>query len=99
MVPCVCKDVEAVLEKTGTRRMNIKSHCGGKIIIIDAGISESQNALISGDHVLLHLSHAYGGAPSAMWIRDTLDSEPIDTADDPNINGLTTVPRTPSMQM
>lgn len=42
----VCKDVKAVLRKTGTRRMvmghtpdfeNITSRCGGKIIIIDTG--------------------------------------------------------------
>lgn len=44
----VCKDVESVLEKTGTRRMimghtpdfeNITSRCGGKIVIIDTGES------------------------------------------------------------
>lgn len=54
----VCADVDRVLAKTGTRRMimghtpdfkNIKARCGGKIIIIDTGIS-----------------HAYGGALSAL---------------------------------
>lgn len=61
----VCRDVEAVLEKTGTRRMimghtpdfhNIQSRCGGKIIIIDTGIS-----------------HAYGGVLSALSIHYTLE--------------------------
>jgi len=60
----VCKQVDQVLAKTGTRRMimghtpdfhNIVSRCGGKIIIIDTGIS-----------------HAYGGALSAMSIYYTL---------------------------
>ncbi|PFH47947.1 hypothetical protein AMATHDRAFT_150898 [Amanita thiersii Skay4041] len=56
----VCKEVDAVLDKTGTRRMimghtpnfrNIVSRCDGKIIIIDTGIS-----------------HAYGGVLSALSI-------------------------------
>lgn len=56
----VCKAVDGVLEKTGTRRMimghtpdfeRIVSRCDGKIIIIDTGIS-----------------HAYGGALSALSI-------------------------------
>ncbi|PCH42207.1 Metallo-dependent phosphatase [Wolfiporia cocos MD-104 SS10] len=60
----VCKEVDAVLEKTGTRRMimghtpdfeKIVSRCGGKIIVIDTGIS-----------------HAYGGALSALSITYTL---------------------------
>jgi len=60
----VCKDVETVLAKTGTRRMimghtpdfdNIVSRCNGKIIIIDTGIS-----------------HAYGGVLSALSIHYTL---------------------------
>ncbi|KIY65199.1 Metallo-dependent phosphatase [Cylindrobasidium torrendii FP15055 ss-10] len=66
----VCKDVEGVLQKTGTRRMimghtpdfdNITSRCGGKIIIIDTGISR-----------------AYGGVLSALSIHYTL--EPIGKA-------------------
>ncbi|KAA1467613.1 Metallo-dependent phosphatase [Dentipellis sp. KUC8613] len=60
----VCKDVDAVLAKTGTRRMimghtpdfeRIVSRCGGKIIIIDTGIS-----------------HAYGGVLSALTVDYTL---------------------------
>jgi hypothetical protein len=60
----VCKEIEGVLAKTGTRRMimghtpdfsGIKSRCGGKIIIIDTGIS-----------------HAYGGVLSALSIHYTL---------------------------
>jgi len=60
----VCKNVEGVLAKTGTRRMimghtpdfhGIKSRCDGKIIIIDTGIS-----------------HAYGGVLSALSIHYTL---------------------------
>jgi len=60
----VCAEVDAVLERTGTRRMvmghtpdfeRIVSRCGGKIIIIDTGIS-----------------HAYGGALSALSITYTL---------------------------
>ncbi|CAL1716644.1 unnamed protein product [Somion occarium] len=60
----VCREVDDVLEKTGTRRMvmghtpdfqKIVSRCGGKIIIIDTGIS-----------------HAYGGALSALSIQYTL---------------------------
>ncbi|EIW83937.1 Metallo-dependent phosphatase [Coniophora puteana RWD-64-598 SS2] len=56
----VCKQVDGVLEKTGTRRMvmghtpnfeGIRSRCDGKIIIIDTGIS-----------------HAYGGAISALSV-------------------------------
>ncbi|KAF9004016.1 Metallo-dependent phosphatase-like protein [Cyathus striatus] len=56
----VCKDVDGVLAKTGTRRMimghtpnfrNIVSRCNGKVIIIDTGIS-----------------HAYGGVLSALSI-------------------------------
>ncbi|KAK0234027.1 Metallo-dependent phosphatase-like protein [Armillaria fumosa] len=52
----VCNDVEDVLEKTGTRRMimghtpdfeNIKSRCGGKIIIIDTGISRAYGGALS----------------------------------------------------
>ncbi|KAL0573214.1 hypothetical protein V5O48_008734 [Marasmius crinis-equi] len=60
----VCKDVDEVLKKTGTRRMvmghtpdfhGIVSRCDGKIIIIDTGIS-----------------HAYGGALSALSVHYTL---------------------------
>ncbi|TBU33290.1 Metallo-dependent phosphatase-like protein [Dichomitus squalens] len=60
----VCKEVDAVLQKTGTRRMvmghtpdfqKIVSRCGGKVIIIDTGIS-----------------HAYGGALSALSVTYTL---------------------------
>ncbi|KAI0833487.1 Metallo-dependent phosphatase [Trametes gibbosa] len=60
----VCKEVDDVLSKTGTRRMvmghtpdfqKIVSRCGGKIIIIDTGIS-----------------HAYGGALSALSVTYTL---------------------------
>ncbi|KAJ7104021.1 Metallo-dependent phosphatase-like protein [Mycena belliarum] len=65
-----CMDVEAVLARTGTRRMimghtpdfsGIVSRCNGKIIIIDTGIS-----------------HAYGGALSALSIHYTFT--PIDDA-------------------
>ncbi|KAH9960883.1 Metallo-dependent phosphatase-like protein [Russula dissimulans] len=61
----VCREVDAVLEKTGTRRMimghtpnfeKIVSRCNGKIIIIDTGIS-----------------HAYGGALSALSVEYTLE--------------------------
>ncbi|KAI0359849.1 Metallo-dependent phosphatase [Trametes cingulata] len=60
----VCKEVDDVLKRTGTRRMvmghtpdfqKIVSRCGGKIIIIDTGIS-----------------HAYGGALSALSVTYTL---------------------------
>ncbi|KAF9489422.1 Metallo-dependent phosphatase [Pleurotus eryngii] len=60
----VCGDVDAVLKKTGTRRMimghtpdftGIVSRCNGKIIIIDTGIS-----------------HAYGGVLSGLSIHYTL---------------------------
>ncbi|KAH9850383.1 Metallo-dependent phosphatase [Lenzites betulinus] len=60
----VCKEVDDVLRRTGTRRMvmghtpdfeQIVSRCGGKIIIIDTGIS-----------------HAYGGALSALSVTYTL---------------------------
>jgi len=60
----VCAAVDAVLQKTGTRRMvmghtpdfeKIVSRCNGKIIIIDTGIS-----------------HAYGGALSALSVHYTL---------------------------
>ncbi|KAI0303718.1 Metallo-dependent phosphatase-like protein [Multifurca ochricompacta] len=60
----VCRDVDLVLDKTGTRRMimghtpnfqKIVSRCNGKIIIIDTGIS-----------------HAYGGALSALNVEYTL---------------------------
>ncbi|KAI0635943.1 Metallo-dependent phosphatase [Trametes polyzona] len=60
----VCKEVDDVLRRTGTRRMvmghtpdfqKIVSRCGGKIIIIDTGIS-----------------HAYGGALSALSVTYTL---------------------------
>jgi len=60
----VCREVDSVLKKTGTRRMimghtpnfeGIVSRCSGKIIIIDTGIS-----------------HAYGGALSALSIEYTL---------------------------
>lgn len=59
-----CKKVDAVLAKTGTRRMvmghtpdfkNIVSRCNGKIVIIDTGIS-----------------HAYGGVLSALSIHYTM---------------------------
>lgn len=59
-----CAAVDSVLDKTGTRRMimghtpdfeRIVSRCGGKIIIIDTGIS-----------------HAYGGALSALSVTYTL---------------------------
>ncbi|OBZ72636.1 Fatty acid synthase subunit alpha [Grifola frondosa] len=64
----VCAEVDAVLEKTGTRRMimghtpdfqRIVSRCHGKIIIIDTGIS-----------------HAYGGALSALSVTYTLTPIP-----------------------
>ncbi|THH09178.1 hypothetical protein EW146_g8759 [Bondarzewia mesenterica] len=64
----VCKAVDGVLQKTGTRRMimghtpdfeKIVSRCDGKIIIIDTGIS-----------------HAYGGALSALSIEYSLTSLP-----------------------
>ncbi|KAI0671752.1 Metallo-dependent phosphatase [Trametes maxima] len=60
----VCKEVDDVLGRTGTRRMvmghtpdfqKIVSRCGGKIIIIDTGIS-----------------HAYGGALSALSVTYSL---------------------------
>jgi len=60
----VCREVDPVLKRTGTRRMimghtpsfeKIVSRCNGKIIIIDTGIS-----------------HAYGGALSALSIEYTL---------------------------
>ncbi|KAI9063706.1 Metallo-dependent phosphatase [Trametes sanguinea] len=68
----VCAEVDGVLERTGTRRMvmghtpdfqKIVSRCGGKIIIIDTGIS-----------------HAYGGALSALSVTYTLT--PVSPADD-----------------
>ncbi|KAG0702508.1 Metallo-dependent phosphatase-like protein [Suillus ampliporus] len=61
----VCPMVDAVLEKTGTRRMvmghtpqfdGILAKCDGKVIIIDTGIS-----------------HAYNGALSALSIEYTLE--------------------------
>jgi hypothetical protein len=61
----VCSQVDAVLRKTGTRRMimghtpdfhNIQSRCNGRVIIIDTGIS-----------------HAYGGVLSALSIHYTLN--------------------------
>ncbi|KAF7972475.1 hypothetical protein HWV62_17898 [Athelia sp. TMB] len=63
-----CSKVDAVLEKIGARRMimghtpnmdEIVSRCGGKIIIIDTGIS-----------------HAYGGALSALAVEYTLTPVP-----------------------
>ncbi|KAF8340427.1 Metallo-dependent phosphatase-like protein [Cantharellus anzutake] len=60
----VCKDIDAVLDKTGTRHLIMGhtptfdrqvSRCKGKIIIIDTGIS-----------------HAYGGVLSALRIEYTL---------------------------
>ncbi|KAG8213293.1 Metallo-dependent phosphatase-like protein [Butyriboletus roseoflavus] len=60
-----CAQVDKVLEKTGTRRMvmghtphlqNIVARCGGKVLIIDTGIS-----------------HAYGGALSALSIEYSLE--------------------------
>ncbi|KAI8980195.1 Metallo-dependent phosphatase [Trametes punicea] len=60
----VCMEVDDILNRTGTRRMvmghtpdfqKIVSRCGGKIIIIDTGIS-----------------HAYGGALSALSVAYTL---------------------------
>ncbi|KAH8100831.1 hypothetical protein BXZ70DRAFT_1077448 [Cristinia sonorae] len=63
-----CSRVDDVLQKTGTRRMimghtpdfqKIVSRCGGKIIIIDTGIS-----------------HAYGGALSALSIEYSLSAAP-----------------------
>ncbi|KIJ13436.1 hypothetical protein PAXINDRAFT_170501 [Paxillus involutus ATCC 200175] len=61
----ICARVDQVLQKTGTRRMvmghtpnlqNIVARCGGKVLIIDTGIS-----------------HAYGGALSALSIEYTLE--------------------------
>ncbi|KAF7321685.1 Adenylate cyclase [Mycena kentingensis (nom. inval.)] len=52
----VCADVEKVLAETGTRRMvmghtpdfdGIVSRCGGKIIIIDTGISHAYGGVLS----------------------------------------------------
>ncbi|THH28332.1 hypothetical protein EUX98_g5863 [Antrodiella citrinella] len=69
----VCARVDDVLQRTGTRRMimghtpdfqKIVSRCGGKIIIIDTGIS-----------------HAYGGALSALSIEYTLTPAPELAAD------------------
>ncbi|TFK92640.1 Metallo-dependent phosphatase [Polyporus arcularius HHB13444] len=67
----VCKEVDDVLKKTGTRRMvmghtpdfqKIVSRCDGKIIIIDTGIS-----------------HAYGGALSALSVTYTLTPNALNT--------------------
>ncbi|KAJ3554493.1 hypothetical protein NM688_g3082 [Phlebia brevispora] len=64
----VCKAVDDVLRRTGTRRMvmghtpdfeKIVSRCDGKIIIIDTGIS-----------------HAYGGVLSALSVKYTLTPIP-----------------------
>ncbi|KAN0092976.1 Metallo-dependent phosphatase-like protein [Tylopilus felleus] len=61
----ICEKVDEVLRKTGTRRMvmghtphleSIVARCGGKVLIIDTGIS-----------------HAYGGALSALSIEYTLE--------------------------
>ncbi|KAG1872297.1 Metallo-dependent phosphatase-like protein [Suillus subluteus] len=61
----VCRLVDDVLEKTGTRRMvmghtpqfdGIAARCNGKVLIIDTGIS-----------------HAYGGPLSALSIEYTLE--------------------------
>jgi len=69
----VCREVEPVLEKTGTRRMimghtpnfeKIVSRCNGKIIIIDTGIS-----------------HAYGGVLSALSIDYTLTPVPSSSSE------------------
>ncbi|KIM33622.1 hypothetical protein M408DRAFT_37492, partial [Serendipita vermifera MAFF 305830] len=52
-----CEKVDEVLEKTGTRRLimghtptftNIVSRCGGKVIIIDTGISHAYGGVLSG---------------------------------------------------
>ncbi|KAH8117886.1 Metallo-dependent phosphatase [Phellopilus nigrolimitatus] len=60
----VCAEVDEVLERIGVRRLimghtpdfeHINSRCGGKVIIIDTGIS-----------------HAYGGALSALSVKYTL---------------------------
>ncbi|KAK0466138.1 uncharacterized protein EV420DRAFT_1474932 [Desarmillaria tabescens] len=73
MVTRACKDIEAALEKTGTRRMimghtpdfeNNKSYCGEKIvIIIDTSMSESQNTFISGNDILPGISRQYVTGP------------------------------------
>lgn len=61
----MCRMVDEVLEKTGTRRMvmghtpqfdSIAARCDGKVLIIDTGIS-----------------HAYGGVLSALSIEYTLE--------------------------
>ncbi|KAH0833044.1 hypothetical protein J3R83DRAFT_12035 [Lanmaoa asiatica] len=61
----ICAQVDQVLEKTGTRRMvmghtphlqSIVARCGGRVLIIDTGIS-----------------HAYGGALSALSIEYSLE--------------------------
>ncbi|KAH9928266.1 uncharacterized protein B0H18DRAFT_1000539 [Fomitopsis serialis] len=72
----VCSLVDDVLRRTGTRRMvmghtpdfeHITSRCGGKIIIIDTGISHAYGGVLSAlsiEYTLTPLSHSDSTSPS-----------------------------------
>lgn len=80
----VCKEIDAVLEKTGTRRLIMGhtptfdqqvSRCGGKIIIIDtyaAFCSHYYRASLTPSFECSGISHAYGGVLSALDIQYSL---------------------------
>ncbi|KIP07649.1 hypothetical protein PHLGIDRAFT_105415 [Phlebiopsis gigantea 11061_1 CR5-6] len=75
----VCAAVDAVLQKTGTRRMvmghtpnfeKIVSRCDGKIIIIDTGISHAYGgvlAALSVDYTLTPLTKSHGSPKTKKW--------------------------------
>lgn len=81
----MCRMVDEVLEKTGTRRMvmghtpqfdSIAARCDGKVLIIDTGKSYHTEILRSVLNIsinVLGISHAYGGALSALSIEYTLE--------------------------
>ncbi|KAH8814692.1 Metallo-dependent phosphatase-like protein [Flagelloscypha sp. PMI_526] len=72
----VCSQVDEVLEKTGTRRMimghtpdftGIVARCGGKIIIIDTGISHAYGGVLSALSIHYTLTPV-GDDESGRWL-------------------------------
>ncbi|KAM6490534.1 Metallo-dependent phosphatase-like protein [Amanita muscaria] len=75
----VCRSVDEVLKKTGTRRMimghtphfeNIKSRCDGKIIIIDTGISHAYGGVLSALDIHYSLTPVIGANGVEKWVEE-----------------------------
>ncbi|KZV88640.1 Metallo-dependent phosphatase [Exidia glandulosa HHB12029] len=94
----VCRTVDEVLHRLGTRRMimghtpdfeKIVSRCGGKIVIIDTGISRAYGGAISALEIVYTLEPVEGEEEDAWTEREILtalyESGPVLLADDTRV--------------